>query len=136
MMTSQATLRRFAQRSALGLFALLGSLTMGCGPEFERLDFTLRTIPLDGATIGYGGISIPAGVAVGVIVTPIDDSGDAMEDEVKVLLVSDNPGVIGVDPALEERSFVIYGAGAGTAGVIVDVDGEYHGKIPATVVLQ
>jgi hypothetical protein len=115
---------------------------MGCGPDFERLDFEMRTVAPNGVnvTINHKSITIPVGIAVGVIVTPIDDNGDRMgdddDDQVEVLLHSNDPGVIGIDPALERRSFVIYGAGPGSAGILVDVDGEYHGKIPATVVLQ
>jgi hypothetical protein len=116
--------------------ALLGSLTMGCGPSFERLDFTFRTIPPAGVTVAHEGITIPAGVAVGLIVTPMDDSGDEMDEETRIVLESANPGIIGIDPALEERSFVLYGVGAGASGITVDIDGDYQGKIPATVVLQ
>jgi hypothetical protein len=138
MRISRKTFRPPQQYPALGLLALVGSLAMGCAPEFERLDFTMRTFAPAGVTVSvaYEGITIPAGIAVGVVVTPIDDSGDTMDEDVEVLLLSNNPGVIGIDRALENRSFVIYGAGAGSASILVDADGESQGKIPATVVLQ
>ncbi len=117
---------------ALGLSAAVLS---GCGPDFERLDFQNRTTPPVAVTVDYTNVTIPVGIAVGVIATPYA-GGDPMDEDTLVELESDDTGVIGADRAIEHGSFVLYGVGAGTANINVRVDGDIQGSIPATVMLQ
>ena len=123
-------------RPLLCALAVAAAALAGCGPSFDHLEFTNRTTPPDSTSVSENEIRIQVGIAIGVIATPYDGN-EAMDDEDTTLeLESDNPGVIGVDPALEHGSFVIYGVGAGTANVRIIVDGSDEGRIPATVTLQ
>lgn len=131
--------------SARGLIAGLAAVALagltGCS-GFDRLDFIYSSAPPDGAAITYEGISLHAGIALGVEARPMDGD-EVMDTDTRVELTSDNPGVIGVSPALPEDDvdddevynwkFVIYGVGAGSSSITVTIDGEIEGEIPATI---
>lgn len=126
-------------RTVLGI-ALAGLLAplAGCAPSFDELELTPRTTPPATSSptrVTSSSIEIQAGLAIGVIARPLA-GGQEMEEETVVELESDNPSVIGVDPALERGSFVIYGAGPGTASVDILINGAREGKLAATVTLQ
>ena len=123
---------------ALAALASLAALT-GCS-GFDRLDFTFESAPPDNATVSYTDIRIHSGIAVGVIARPMDGN-DEMDSDTLVQLESKNPAVLGVNPAVREDpddppKFVLFGVSAGSTSVLVRIDGETQGEIPANVDAQ
>jgi hypothetical protein len=116
------------------VFAAIGAA--GCGPDFGSLSFAKRTSPPAETVIDFDGIEIRVGIAAGVIVTPLDDDGDQMDEETTVDLNATDTKVVGVDPVLEPGSFVIYGVSPGNTTISVEVDGSHEANIPVTVTLQ
>lgn len=136
-MSARDTAARRAPRrilAAITAFAAIGAA--GCGPDFGSLDFASRTSPPAETVIDFDGISIRVGIAAGVIVTPLDDDGDRMDEETTVDLNAADTKVVGVDPVLEAGSFVIYGVSPGNTTISVEVDGSHEANIPVTVTLQ
>jgi len=123
---------RWIHASIVGACAVFAA---GCTPDFDRLDFVSRTTPPNDVTLTFERVDMQTGVAVGVIVVP-SANGEEMDDDILVEIRSKNTDVLGVDPALEDRSFVIYGVGPGTTDIVIEIDGSYRGTIPASVILQ
>lgn len=121
---------------ATSFLALTACFSLGCSDSYGFLDMTPRTTPPISVSVSNEGITVPVGVAVAIAVSPYDDDGQPMDKEVKVNLVSGDDRVLGVDSALEERSFVIYGAGPGTTAIFVEIDGVRADLIPGTSTLQ
>jgi hypothetical protein len=110
--------------------------TTGCGPDFGSVNFTNRTTPPVETVVDFEGISIRVGIAAGVITTPLDENGKAMDEDTIVDLQSLDPRIVGVDPVIEAGSFVIYGVSPGTTSIGVDIDGTHEADIPVTVTFQ
>lgn len=113
-------------------FAALAALSAGCAPEFDHLEFSNRTSPPVGVTVAYDSIRVTEGIAVGVDAIPFAGSHE-MDEETTVELRSDDTSVLGVDPALDRWSFVVYGVNHGSTKVTVVIDGAVSGSIPAIV---
>jgi len=134
-------------RRALLLAATLAGLA-GCGPRFDHLDFAETTSPPLPVSFAPHHVGIPAGIAVGVDVTPMDDGGGPLARDVPVVLSSSDEGVLGVafqsmdgsssgdDADKPNRSFVIFGVAPGSAAIHVLVDGEREADVPVTVAAQ
>lgn len=118
------------------LLALLvgGLLVAGCGQQ-PGVGLEARTEPPLDTTLTEDEIRIYAGIAVAVDAVPMA-GGEPTEDGTSVTLVSGNSNVLGVDPALTDGVFVIYGVMPGTADVRVFMNNEPVGDIPATVLDQ
>ncbi len=122
--------------TALAMLALAGSALVGCTPDFDHVELDLVTLPPLAVSVGERNVDMPVGVAVGVIATPFDTSGEKMDDEVVLDLVSENEGVIGVETSVDDRSFVLFGVGPGTTKISVEIDHLERAEIPVTVKLQ
>lgn len=111
--------RLLARAAALATAALV---LAGCGPDLNEVKFQIRTAPPGNAalTVSSEGIRMPVGVAVAVLVTPYDESGEIMEEDeddetARLELSSSDARVFGADRiSLDERSFVLYGVAPGT----------------------
>lgn len=122
--------------TALAMMALAGSALVGCTPDFDHVELALVTLPPLAVSVGERNVDMPVGVAVGVIATPFDTSGEKMDDDVVLDLISESEGVIGVEPSVDERSFVLFGVGPGTTKISVEIDHLERAEIPVTVKLQ
>lgn len=110
----------------------LASLT-GCGPSFDHLEFVQSTSPPLPVTLERTGVIVPVGIAVAC--TPIAmDGADPIEDAT-VGLITTNPSIIDIAPAVDE-GYVIFGVSPGHAKISIFVDGEAVGTLPATVIEQ
>lgn len=124
------------QAVALVVLGIAGSALVGCVPDFDHLEVTLDTTPPLSVSVGSSNIRLPVGVAVGVTATPFDTTGEEMDSDVVLALIPRNEDVLGIDPSIDDRSFVIYGVGPGTTTVSVEVDHLSRFDIPVTVKLQ
>jgi hypothetical protein len=121
---------------ALVVLGIAGSALVGCTPDFDHLEIALDTSAPLAVSVSATDIALPVGVAVGITATPFDTSGEEMDADVVLSLLAGNASVIGVDPSIEDRSFVLYGAGPGTTTLSVQVDHVRRFEIPVTVKLQ
>src|SRR5262249_48782163 len=119
---------------SIHLTALAASIALlaGCTPEFDHLDFSAKTTPPEAVTIDYRSIEIPAGIAIGVSATPMAGTTE-LDAKTVVELRSEDATILGVDPSIEPRTFVVYGVEHGNTIVDVVIDGELRGTIPALV---
>jgi hypothetical protein len=118
------------------LTAALGALALvtlaGCAPRFDHLDFVESTSPPLPADLAWTGLSLTEGIAVGF--TPLAMTADGpMDKETVVSLTSGNPGVLGLDHAVD-TGYVVYGVSVGHTTISVFIDGEAVGTMPAAVV--
>lgn len=121
---------------AVAMMALAGSALVGCVPDFDHVELELVTLPPVPVSVGQRNVDMPVGIAVGVIATPFDTTGEKMDDDVVLDLVSDNETVIGVESSVDDRSFVLFGVGPGTTSIEVEIDHLKRAEIPVTVKLQ
>jgi hypothetical protein len=108
------------------------ALTMGCSHEYSVELRLVTDAPLD-VIISDTEIIVPEGMAVGVRPIPYRD-GDRIDDVVE--FVPARPGIIGMDPGVEEGIWVFYGEEAGSVSVEVTFDEEYRFDLRAEVVPQ
>jgi hypothetical protein len=127
---------RISSTVALVVMGIAGSALAGCTPDFDHLEITVDTSPPLAASVRQSSVTLPVGVAVGITATPFDTAGEEMEADVALALISENESVIGVDPSIEDRSFVLFGVGPGTTTISVEVDHRSRLDIPVTVKLQ
>lgn len=123
-------LRRASCTAALAALAL--ATLAGCAPRFDHLDFVESTSPPLPTTLAWSGVSITEGIAVGFTALAMTDDGP-MDKETVVSLTSGNPGVLGLDHAVDE-GYVVYGVSVGKTTISIFIDGEAVGTMPATVV--
>lgn len=83
--------------------------------------------------VNQNRIEIPAGLAVGVVATPVED-GDPVDETLDMLPVQ--AGVLGVERALEDGEWVIFGISPGSTTVELLFGNEVVGEIPAVVTEQ
>jgi hypothetical protein len=117
-------------RAAVALVLALA----GCADE-HWVEFRLLTSPPAPVTLTSAEVALPAGVAVGVEVIPFENNR-RLEDGVSVELVSHNASVLGVDRGLENRVFVLIGAGAGATTMDLVFGDELVGDMRATVLAR
>ena len=127
---------RISSAVALVVMGFAGGALVGCTPDFDHLEITVDTAPPLLVSVNPTNIDLPVGVAVGITATPFDTAGEAMDADVELALIAGNTSVVGVDPSIEDRSFVIYGVGPGTTTISVQVDHRSRSEIPVTVKLQ
>lgn len=116
----------------LALALALVASSAGCSSEYW-VDFTYVSDAAPSVLVDSDRIEIPAGLAVGVTATPVEDgerTGLALD------MVPVRPGIIGIDQALEERQWVIYGISAGATSIELWFAGELVGEMPAVVTEQ
>jgi len=116
----------------MALLVALGAI--GCGSDYN-VEFRSLTVPPKTVSLDDDQVQIPASIAVAVEVTPYED-GEEMGEDVFVELVSQNHGVIGVDVALEEREFVLYGVEPGSTDIDLYFDDDFVGSINAVITEQ
>jgi hypothetical protein len=129
-------LNRAGSFAATALMGVLGGALVGCVPDFDHLEMQIDTTPPLAVAVGPTNVALPVGIAVGVTATPFDTNGDKMDDDVVLDLVSQNGDVLDVEASLDDRSFVLFGVGAGTTSITVEVDHQRRQEIPVTVKLQ
>ena len=127
---------RISSAVALAVMGIAGSALVGCVPDFDHLEISVDTSPPLPVSVGATNVALPVGVAVGITATPFDTVGEEMDSDVVLSLISGNASVIGVDPSIDDRSFVLYGVGPGTTTISVQVDHLSRFDIPVTVKLQ
>lgn len=125
---------------ALSAGALGGA---GCEPGLDTVNFcVIQARP--GASVDERGITVPMGTVVVLKASPVDTSGDIMDDDTEMSLVSGNPGVLGAAPLDYESDscpgyddvdwyFVIYGVEPGQTTLEVWADGRLWREIPVNV---
>jgi hypothetical protein len=125
------------------LLAAIAAGAAGCGPRFDHLDFDTTTNPPLPVSLSSHHVGIPEGIAVGVDVTPMDDSNAPLDRDVPVALTSSDASVFDVTLQSESsdrkdpnRSYVIFGVAPGSALLHVEVDGDRGADIPVTVAAQ
>jgi hypothetical protein len=124
-----------ARTPLLAALSLAAALTAGCSPGFDRLDMSELTDPPLPATLLYERVEIAEGIAVGFIAAPMAD-GKELDEDISLDLTSEAPGVVGVAPSINPRTFVIYGVSRGSGSISVVLEGEVRGTIPVTVTPQ
>jgi hypothetical protein len=94
------------------------------------------TIAAPGADLSSVSVVVPEGVVLEVAVTPMSADGP-LDSDFTFDLVSNDTGVLGVEPALGAppgvANFVFFGAGPGSTTVSVIVNGQLQTPIQATV---
>jgi hypothetical protein len=112
--------------------AALAVGAVGCHP-FDRVDFDAVTTPPVAASVTFDEVTIPKGIAIAVEARPM--SGDD-ELDAELELRSADTSILGVDPGVDDKTFVLYGVSVGSTVVEVYYDGELEDEIPAQVPLQ
>lgn len=111
-------------------FLLAGAT--GCSSDYW-VDFAYVSDAAPSVLVDSDRIEIPAGLAVGVTATPVED-GERQGIDLDMVPV--RSGIIGIDQALEERQWVIYGVSPGTTSIELWFAGELVGEMPAVVTEQ
>jgi hypothetical protein len=114
---------------------LFTAAAAGCGPQFDHLEFIPDARTPVPVAVTYKQIEVTVGISVGFTATPMDGN-EKLDEDVRVALQSTDPNIVGIDPGLKVRSFVMYGVSAGEAKINVDIDGDREGVIPVTVLPQ
>jgi hypothetical protein len=113
---------------------LLGAalFTSGCASDYWVALTTISDAP-PSVQVNRSRIEIPAGLAVGV-------RAEAMEDDERtgqqVDFVPVRAGIIGIEQALENDEWVIYGVSPGNTDVEVWFDDELVAEMPAVITEQ
>ena len=101
---------------------VLGSLfALGCSSE-RRVDFQILTDAPPEVLVTDDLIEIPAGMAIGVRAVAVID-GERREELAEFFPERSN--IVGFEPSLEERTWVIWGKNPGSSSVEIYLDGDY-----------
>ena len=103
-----------------GLFALGALALTGCSSDY-RVDFQILTDAPPEVFVTSDLIEIPAGMAVGVRALPVVDD-ERTNDRLDLFPQRNN--IVGIEPGLEERTWVIWAKNPGSTAVDVFIDGE------------
>jgi hypothetical protein len=109
----------------LTLGAALGAT--GCSHDY-RVDFHILTNAPPDVLVTGDLIEMPAGMAVGVRATAVID-GKRKDDIVE--LFPQRTNIFGIEPSIEERTWVIWAKNPGSTAVEIFIDGDYVGDIAA-----
>lgn len=96
----------------------------------------VRTTPPRSVTLNEQRVVVPVGLAVGFLALATDESGSPMPEETALGVATSDASVVGVDPSLEQDTFVLYGVALGTAELVLSVNGDLYETIPVDVVEQ
>ena len=99
----------------------------GCSSDY-RVDFQILTNAPPDVLVTSDLIEVPAGMAVGVRAVAVID-GERRKDRVELFAQRSN--IIGIEPSIEERTWVIWAKNPGSTAVEVFIDGDYVGDITA-----
>jgi hypothetical protein len=114
------------------LTLVVGVMAIGCSSE-RRVDFRILTNAPPEILVTGDLIEIPAGMAVGVrAVAVIDD--ERRPDRVELFPQRNN--IVGIEPSLGDRTWVIWGINPGSTAVEIFIAGEYIGDLTAMAVEQ
>ena len=125
------------QRMLVMLTAGVGLVATACSSEdllpLNRIEFSDISSPRDTAVLKDGSITLAEGTAVSAKVTAIDTKDHNMG---AVELESRDTSVIGVEPSVEQNTFVFYGVGEGSTEIDLLIVGKSRGEISVEVVAQ
>ena len=122
-----------ARRRSAALAAL--ALT-GCAPGYDHLQLEATGT---GAPLSTSPFSLQEGIVLQVSAVAMSTKGP-LDANFSFDLASSDTSVLGVEPALGQPAgppvFVFFGAGVGSAEILVTVDGQAETPVPATVTQQ
>ncbi len=117
-------------RTLAALLCLMAAT--GCSSEYWVNFASISDAPAS-VTVSRDLIEIPAGLAVGVMATPVED-GKAQD--VPLDLVTVRNGIVGIERSLEDEQWVIYGIAPGSTAVEIYFEDELVAEMPAVVTEQ
>ena len=115
----------------LPLFALLAA--SACQPRYDGIELTLSSTPPVPVRVSGEEIEIPLGIAVAVDVAPQSSTRFNYYEDDPLELRSQDRDILRVELTENPRIFVLVGVNPGETCVEIEVVGEDHGCIPATV---
>ncbi len=119
----------------LPLFALCSALlAVACQPHYDGLELTLSSEPPVPVRISGEEIELPVGIAVAVEVEPQSSGRFNYYEDDPLELRSQDREILRVEVTEDPRIFVLVGVSPGETCVEIEVVGEDHGCIPATVI--
>ncbi|MBA3546159.1 MAG: hypothetical protein H0T76_06740 [Nannocystis sp.] len=118
----------------LPLFALLAAAA--CQPRYDGIELTLTSTPPVPVRISGTEIELPLGVAVAVDVEPQSSSRFNYYEDDPLELRSQDRAILRVEITEDPRIFVLVAVSPGETCVDIEVVGDDHGCIPATVLAK
>ncbi len=99
----------------------------GCSTDY-RVDFQIVSDAPPEVLVTSDLIEVPAGMAVGVRAVAVID-GERRKDRVELFPQRSN--IIGIEPSIQDRIWVIWAKNPGSTAVEIFIEGEYVGDITA-----
>jgi hypothetical protein len=117
----------------LWMGAIAGAmLVVGCSePSMQRVEITLENKPPLAVTVSGAGITIPAGIAIAVVVTPVVE-GKQTTDSVTVACGGACDAIDGTEP----NEMFILGVKPGTDSLFISSTDHGSIRVPITVTEQ
>ena len=115
----------------LPLFSLLTAVA--CQPHYDGIELTLSSEPPVPVRISGEEIEMPVGIAVAVEALPQSSSRFNYYEDDPLELRSQDRGILRVELTENPRTFVFIAVSPGETCIEVEVVGDDHGCIPATV---
>ncbi len=116
------------------LSALLTLLAVtACQPHYDGIELTLFSNPPVPVRVSDQEIEMTVGLAIAVDVKPLSSSRFQYYEDDPLELRSQDRGILRVEATEHPRRFVLVAVSPGETCVEIEVVGEDHGCVPATV---